>query len=92
MSDIHFPVVFYGGDYNPDQWPEEIWQEDMKLFKQAGINIVTLPVFSWAKFQPQEDCYNFEWFDKIMDMLHANGLAVCLATSTAAQPAWMSKK
>ena len=21
--------IWYGGDYNPDQWPEEIWEEDM---------------------------------------------------------------
>ena len=41
--------VVYGGDYNPEQWPEEIWAEDMRLFKQAGIDIVTLNVFSWAR-------------------------------------------
>lgn len=92
MSKLDFPVIYYGGDYNPDQWPEDVWQEDMSLFKKAGVNIVTLPVFSWAKLQPQEDSYSFEWFDKIMDTVYKNGLGVCLATSTAAQPAWMSKK
>lgn len=92
MSDTNFPVIYYGGDYNPDQWPEETWQEDMRLFKLAGINIVTLPVFSWAKLQPEEDRFDFEWLDKILAMVHDNGLSVCLATSTAAQPAWMSKK
>ncbi len=86
------PVIYYGGDYNPDQWPEEIWQEDMRLFKLAGVNIVTLPVFSWAKLQPSEDVYNFEWLDKIVDLVWKNGIYICLATSTAAQPAWMSKK
>lgn len=89
---IDFPEVMYGGDYNPDQWPEEIWEEDMRLFKKAGINIVTLPVFSWAKLQPSEDTYNFVWLDKIMNLIAQNGMHVCLATSTAAQPAWMSKK
>ena len=84
------PYIWYGGDYNPDQWPEEIWKEDMRLFKKAGINIVTLPVFSWAKLQPSEDEYRFEWLDKILDMVYENGIYVCLATSTAAQPAWMS--
>lgn len=85
-------AIYYGGDYNPDQWPEEIWQEDMRLFKQAGINIVTLPVFSWAKLQPDEDTYCFEWLDKILDLVAMSGLYVCLATSTAAQPAWMSRR
>ncbi|MCX7711886.1 MAG: beta-galactosidase [Clostridia bacterium] len=86
------PVFFYGGDYNPDQWPEEIWQEDMRLFKLAGVNIITVPVFSWAKLQPSEDTYDFGWLDKVMDLARDNGISVCLATSTAAQPAWMSKK
>ena len=92
MIHSRFPFVFYGGDYNPDQWPEEIWKEDMRLFKLAGINIVTVPVFSWAKLQPSEDTYEFEWLDKVMDLAHENGICVCMATSTAAQPAWMSKR
>lgn len=86
------PKIFYGGDYNPDQWPEEIWNEDMRLFKKAGVNMVTLPVFSWAKLQPAEDTYNFEWLDKVLDLVAENGIYVCLATPTAAQPAWMSLK
>jgi beta-galactosidase len=92
MRNINFPMIYYGGDYNPDQWPEGVWKEDMRMFKLAGINIITVPVFSWAKLQPSEDSYDFSWLDKVMDMAAENGLAVCLATSTAAQPAWMSKK
>lgn len=92
MINPKLPSIWYGGDYNPDQWPEEIWQEDMRLFKQAGINIVTLPVFSWAKLQPDETTYTFEWLDKILDLVADNGIYACLATSTAAQPAWMSRQ
>jgi beta-galactosidase len=92
MISEKLPKIFYGGDYNPDQWPEEIWNEDIRLFKKAGVNIVTLPVFSWAKLQPSEDTYNFEWLDKVLDLVSKNGIYVCLATPTAAQPAWMSHK
>ena len=24
-----FKRILYGGDYNPNQWPREIWEEDM---------------------------------------------------------------
>lgn len=92
MVSLDFPVVYFGGDYNPDQWPREIWEEDMDLFQKAGVNILTLPVFSWARLQPDEDVYTFEWLDEILDMIHAHGIKVCLATATAAQPAWMSRK
>jgi beta-galactosidase len=92
MINKKLPAIYYGGDYNPDQWPEEIWAEDMRLFKLAEINILTLPVFSWAKLQPNEETYDFGWLDRILDLIAKNGIYVCLATSTAAQPAWMSKK
>ncbi|MFC5449986.1 beta-galactosidase [Paenibacillus aestuarii] len=92
MINDKLPYIYYGGDYNPDQWPEEIWQEDMRLFKLAGINIVTLPVFSWAKLQPSEHTYDFDWLDKIIETVAKEGIYLCLATSTAAQPAWMSRQ
>lgn len=84
--------IVYGGDYNPEQWPEEIWSEDMRLLKEANIDIVTLNVFSWAALQPSEETYDFSKLDKIMEMVRDNGLQVCLATSTGAHPAWMAKK
>ncbi len=84
--------IAFGGDYNPEQWPEEIWQEDMRLFALARIDTVTLNVFSWASLQPDEETYDFEKLDRIMELVHANGIKVCLATSTATHPAWMAKK
>ncbi len=84
--------IAYGGDYNPEQWPEAIWAEDMKLLKEAHIDTLTLNVFSWAALQPSEEEYDFSKLDKIMEMVRDNGFQVCLATSTGAHPAWMAKK
>lgn len=84
--------ILYGGDYNPEQWPEETWKEDMRLLKLAHIDIVTLNVFSWASLQSDENTYHFEKLDKIMELVKENGLKVCLATSTGAHPAWMARK
>lgn len=84
--------IAYGGDYNPEQWPEEIWQEDMRLLKEAHIDTLTLNVFSWAALQPSEEEYDFSKLDKIMNLVRDNGFHVCLATSTGAHPAWMAKR
>ncbi len=84
--------IYYGGDYNPDQWDDAAIDVDMKLFKEAGINLVTLPVFSWAKLEPEEGVYDFTWLDKLMDKFLENDIKVCLATPTTAQPAWLSRK
>ena len=87
-----FKKILYGGDYNPNQWPREIWDEDMRLFKKAGINSATINVFSWAKLQPDEDTYDFTELDEIVDMLSAQDKEIVLATSTGALPAWMVKR
>ncbi|WP_210481071.1 beta-galactosidase [Naasia sp. SYSU D00948] len=83
--------IWYGGDYNPEQWPEEVWQEDVQLMQRAGVNLATVGVFSWAKLEPRPGEYDFEWLDRVLDGLHAGGVRVDLATATASPPPWLSK-
>lgn len=87
-----FDRILFGGDYNPNQWPKEIWEEDIRIFKKASINSATVNVFSWAKIQPSENCYDFEELDQIIEKLSTEGFDIVLATSTSALPAWMFKK
>lgn len=81
--------IAYGGDYNPEQWPREVWDEDVRLMKDAGVNLVTLAVFSWSRLETADGVYDFGWLDEIMDLLHANGIGVDLATPDAVPPAWL---
>ncbi|SFC80146.1 beta-galactosidase [Streptomyces aidingensis] len=78
----------YGGDYNPEQWPEEVWAEDVALMREAGVNLVSLGIFSWAKLEPRPGGYDFGWLDRIIGMLHEAGIRVDLATPTVVPPAW----
>jgi beta-galactosidase len=80
----------FGADYNPEQWPREVWAEDARLMRAAGVNIVSLAIFSWARIQPERDTWDFEWLDEVIDLLHANGIAVDLATATASPPPWLT--
>ncbi|MCL2209233.1 MAG: beta-galactosidase [Treponema sp.] len=84
--------VLYGGDYNPEQWPKEIWKEDMRLFTLAGIDVLTINVFSWAALQPSEDEYNFSVLDEIIETISVAEMKICLATATATHPAWMARR
>lgn len=81
--------IAYGGDYNPEQWPREVWQEDVRLMKEAGVNLVTLAVFSWSRLETADGVYDFGWLDEVMDLMHANGIGVDLATPDAVPPAWL---
>jgi beta-galactosidase len=80
----------YGGDYNPEQWPEETWADDVRRMREAGVNLVTVGVFSWALLEPADGTYEFGWLDRVLDLLHENGIAVDLATATASPPPWFS--
>jgi len=84
-----FAHILYGGDYNPEQWTPDIWEEDARLMQAAGVNMVTLGVFAWAKLEPEPGRYDFEWLDQVMDLLHAHGVRVDLATATASPPPWL---
>lgn len=87
-----FNQFIYGGDYNPNQWSKDIWQEDMQLFKKAHINSATINVFSWSKIQPSENSYDFKELDEIIQLLSDENYFIILATSTGALPAWMYKR
>ncbi|MFP7760196.1 beta-galactosidase [Marisediminicola sp. LYQ134] len=84
------PRIEYGADYNPDQWPREVWDDDIRLMREAGVTIVSVAIFSWARIQPAADVWDFEWLDDVMDLLHANGISVDLATATASPPPWLT--
>lgn len=82
--------MLYGADYNPDQWPEEVWDQDVRLMQEAGVNIVSLGIFAWSRIQPSEDVWDFAWLDTVIEKLHAGGIDVNLATATASPPPWVS--
>lgn len=84
--------IAYGGDYNPEQWPREVWREDVRLMREAGVNLVTVGVFSWSRIQPRPDTYDWSLHDEVLDLLHAGGIAVDLATPTAAPPPWFTRR
>lgn len=84
-----FPHIVYGGDYNPEQWSPDVWEEDARLMQEAGINLVSLGVFAWAKLEPIQGQYDFTWLDQVMDLLHVHGVSVNLATPTASPPPWL---
>lgn len=89
-----FPHMLHGGDYNPEQWLDqpEILEEDIRLFRKAHINCVSLGIFSWAKLEPEEGVYDFDWLDEIIDRLYANGIYTVLATPSGARPQWLAQK
>jgi beta-galactosidase len=86
------PRIAYGGDYNPEQWPREVWDEDVRLMRDAGVNFVSVGIFSWALLEPKEGSFEMGWLDDVLDLLHSNGISIDLATATASPPPWLSHR
>lgn len=82
----------FGGDWNPEQWPEDVWAEDLTLMREAGVNLVTVGVFSWAHLEPTPGVYAFDWLDRVLDASLAAGVNVDLATATASPPPWLGHR
>ena len=73
-----FKEILFGGDYNPEQWPKEIWHQDMQLLTKADINEATINVFSWAQLQPAKS-YDFSTLDEIIELLTRHHFKIVLA-------------
>ncbi|MEU4873076.1 beta-galactosidase [Streptomyces sp. NPDC021608] len=78
----------FGGDYNPEQWPETVWQDDVRLMREAGVTMVSVGIFSWALLEPAPGVHDFGWLDRVLGLLHDNGIRVDLGTPTVAPPVW----
>lgn len=83
--------LLFGGDYNPEQWDEEVWRDDIRLMREARVTTVTLGVFAWAFFEVDDDVWEWGWFDRIIGMLSDAGIGIDLATPTAAPPTWLHR-
>ncbi|WP_426592559.1 beta-galactosidase [Cellulomonas sp. McL0617] len=84
-------TIHYGGDYNPEQWPREIWDADYAAFDEAGVTTLTLGVFAWAHLQPAEGTYDFALLDAIVGRATAEGRRIVMATPSGAMPPWLAQ-
>ncbi len=86
------PRLWHGGDYNPDQWPDEVRREDVRLMQLAGVNVASVGIFSWSQLEPEEGRQDWAWLDETMDRLEEAGVRVALATPSAAWPRWLTAR
>lgn len=82
--------ILFGCDYNPEQWPESVWHDDVALMVEAGVDIVAINIFGWASIEPRPGDYDFDSLDTIIALLHENGIRINLGSGTSSPPPWLS--
>nr|WP_297424540.1 beta-galactosidase [uncultured Actinotalea sp.] len=81
--------IAFGCDYNPEQWDPAVWQEDVVLMREAGIDLVAINIFGWSEVEPEPGRFDFSRLDAVVELLHANGIGMNLGTGTASPPPWL---
>lgn len=84
--------LLHGGDYNPEQWSPDVWREDVRLMQKAGVNCVSVGIFSWSHLEPEEGRYDFAWLDEVIGLLRSHNIATILATPSGARPSWLAQR
>ncbi|HTQ57932.1 MAG TPA: beta-galactosidase [Bryobacteraceae bacterium] len=83
--------LFVGTCYQPvDRSPEQI-DRDIGIMRGAGFNVVRMGDLSWDSFEPARGKFEFEWFDRIMDKMAANGIKVILDIPGSPAPIWLHR-
>src|SRR4051812_22393085 len=82
--------MYVGASYYPEQWPRERWAEDVRLMKEAGVNILRLAESAWAKLEPEDGKFDFSWLDDFIEMaVSQTGMKIVLGTPTEFSTVWL---
>lgn len=81
--------MLLGVDYYPEQWPESMMERDMDRILELGSNVIRIGEFAWHLMEPKPGCYDFSYFDRVIEMARKKGLQVIFGTPTATPPAWL---
>ncbi|MDO5423439.1 MAG: beta-galactosidase [Eubacteriales bacterium] len=82
----------FGADYYPEHWPRERWEQDARMMREMGLQVVRMAEFAWHKMEPEEGRFDFAWLDEAIEILGKQGIFTMLGTPTAAPPAWLIEK
>lgn len=83
--------ILYGAAYYDEYMPYDRLDEDVKMMKKAGINVVRIAESTWSTCEPQDGVFDFSHVERVMDAMEAAGIHVIIGTPTYAVPTWMVK-
>ncbi len=81
-----------GVDYYPEHWDKSMWKQDADLMARTGVKLVRIAEFSWAKLEPREGEYDFEWLDEMIGIFADRSIGVVLCVPTNCPPVWLYKE
>ncbi|QGH36192.1 cellulase family glycosylhydrolase [Gracilibacillus salitolerans] len=89
---INETTIQLGVCYYPEHWPEKLWEDDFRRMKEMGFQYVRMAEFAWTIFEPIEGTFEFDLFDRAIQLAKKYDLKVIMGTPTATPPAWLTDK
>ncbi len=84
--------MILGVDYYPEQWPADWLDRDLERIVALGANTIRIGEFGWHIVEPEEDRFDFSFFDHVIERAREKGLKIIYGTPTAAPPAWLVRR
>lgn len=87
---IDTDTFLLGVPHYPEHVDESYWERDAERIASAGFNTVRLAEFAWHILEPREGVFDFELFDRAIEVLGRHGIKTILCTPTATPPRWLT--
>ncbi|MBB3112818.1 beta-galactosidase [Paenibacillus phyllosphaerae] len=84
--------LLFGVAYYDEYMPYDRLAEDIRMMKEAGLNVVRIAESTWSTHEPQNGVFDFSSVDRVLDAMHEAGIHVIVGTPTYAIPTWMVKE
>jgi beta-galactosidase len=84
--------IYIGTSYYSEHWPRERWPEDVRLMKEAGINVLRVAELAWSKLEPVEGEFDFSWLDDFIALAASEGIKFVITTPIEGSPVWLRHK
>ncbi len=93
MARTHTDRILFGAAYYDEYMPKDLDRvdEDMRMMKEAGINLIRIAESTWSTEEPQPGVFDFTHIDRALDAAQRAGIDVIVGTPTYAVPTWMVK-
>lgn len=82
----------YGVCYYPEAWDPSRHASDITRIADAGFNYVRMGEGAWSYWEPKEGKYQFDLFDRVIELCARKKIQVILGTPTYTGPAWIAHR
>ena len=83
--------LYYGAAYYDEYMPISRVDEDMRLMKDAGMNVIRIAESTWSTWEPREGEFDFTSLHRMLRGAQKYGIDVIVGTPTYAIPPWLAR-